>query len=198
MNMLKSRLVGLILALFLLVSTLGAVVGLTETAPTYIWTMDTAEEVAAYDNDNTGATLSWSTEVVCQGSHSLAVTPSGKALETKVAIPLAGDKILLWVGFKTIILNFYLHAGSKPTPSMFFLGMADVSNKEFNWIDGIFAKPTIQDGWNQVRYALSPGMRKLDATHQYKIFLAFAAQDGSVKTPLTDKFYLDGIYGEVK
>ncbi|MGE5599014.1 MAG: hypothetical protein ACM3XS_06510, partial [Bacteroidota bacterium] len=148
----------------------------------------------SFDNDNTGATLSWTNEVVCQGSHALAVTPSGKAAETKVALPFSGDKVQLWQAAKFLVVSFYLAPECELIPNMFFLGMADVT-KDWAWVDGIFAKAEVKAGWNQISYPLSQARRKVDAAHKYKIYLALAVQGGGNKTPLVDRFYLDGVYG---
>ncbi|MGE5599013.1 MAG: glucoamylase family protein [Bacteroidota bacterium] len=194
MRIAKCRSTGLIPA-FILMSVLCAVVGLAAPGLQYLWTMDTPEEVAAFDNDNTGAQLACTSEHVIQGSSALAVMPDGKALETKVALPLVGERIKLWSEAGSIVINYYFPETMVRVPSMFFMGMADLTTG-FNWVAGIFAKPSIKPGWNEVRYTLNSLMRALDETHQYKVYLAFAAEEAGRKIPLTEKFYIDGIYGE--
>ena len=192
MHRFRYCLAGLILVLLI---SFGVTVGFAEATPQYIWTMDTPEEVAALDNDNTGAQFACVNEAVYQGSNALAVTPDGRAPETKVALPLAGERIKLWSAVGNIVINYYFPKTMTRVPTMFFMGMADLTNG-FNWVGGIFAKPQIKPGWNQVSYALANVMRTLDETHQYKIYLAFAVEVNGQKVPLTEKFYIDAIYGE--
>ncbi|AZR73764.1 hypothetical protein BBF96_10430 [Anoxybacter fermentans] len=164
----------------------------------YIWTMDSEKEINNFDDDNTGTRFALNSEIVYQGQHSLAVIPSGEAVETKIALDLVGEKINLWAGNDEVIINIYLPEDNELNPQMFFLGMADVT-EEWSWIGGVFSKTEVKPGWNQVRYPLADVMKKLDSSRKYKIYLAFAGFDkANNKIPLTEKFYIDGIYVEQK
>ena len=59
----------------------------------YLFSMDTAEEARKFDNDNTGAKIEVSREVVRQGSGAFKITPSGKSPETKIAVDIVGDAL---------------------------------------------------------------------------------------------------------
>ncbi|HHV56062.1 MAG TPA: hypothetical protein GXX55_11565 [Firmicutes bacterium] len=161
--------------------------------PQYLWTMETMGEVFTYTNDNTGAKFKLSSEYVIEGKHSVAVIPSGSAIETKLAIPLEGEKLAAWVGNDTVVLNVYLPPENKLNPRMFFLGMANVTSG-WSWVEGVFSKTEVKPGWNEVRFTLAEPMQKVDAGGRYILYFAFAGFDANNnKVPLTEPFYLDGI-----
>lgn len=162
-------------------------------AARYLWTMDTDEEVAGYGNDNTGAVFVLNSEFVCEGERSVAVIPNGQAPETKLALDLAGWKVERWREGREVVLNVYLPPQNELNPTMFFLGMADVT-AGWSWVGGVFSKTEVKPGWNQVRYVISDEMRNVDPAGKYKLYLAFAAiLEGGKKVPLKERFFIDGI-----
>jgi hypothetical protein len=155
--------------------------------------MDDEGELAGYDNDNTGAKFQPESGVVCQGSRSVAVIPDGKAVETKLALDLVGQRLEAWIGQREVTLNVYLPPANKLNPTMFFLGLADLADG-WAWVGGVFATSEVKPGWNQVKYALPDEMSNLKPSGSYKIYLAWAHVDESGrKLPLREKFFIDGI-----
>ena len=75
---------------------------------TILWNFETEEEVAKFDNDNTGAEIEYNTEIVAQGTAAAKVTPSGEAGETKIAAVLDQDKISAWNASKNLVLKIYM------------------------------------------------------------------------------------------
>ncbi|WP_053001264.1 glucoamylase family protein [Kosmotoga pacifica] len=162
----------------------------------YIWSMDTPEEISGFDNDNTGATLELSDEFVVQGTHSMKVVPSGEALETKVAMDIPQDKIELWSRSNKITMNLYIPEGTELIPTMFFFGMADLT-EGWAWVGGVFSNDEPQYGWNQISFELAGSMKEIKPGNKYKVYLAFAGFDAEKnKIPLTEPFYIDGLYVE--
>jgi len=161
---------------------------------TYLWTMDAMGEVFSYKNDNTGAKFKLSDQYVIQGQRSVAVTPGGAAVETKLALPLDGDRLAAWIGGDVVVVNVYLPAGNKLNPSKFFLGMADVTT-DWAWVEGTFSNTEAKAGWNQVRFDLPEPMKKVSKDGKYMLYFAFIGYDtgGTNKVPLTETFYIDGI-----
>ena len=159
----------------------------------WIWVMDDEAELAGYDNDNTGAKFQLESGVVCQGSRSVAVIPDGKAVETKLALDLVGQRLEAWIGQREVTLNVYLPPANQLNPTMFFLGLADLADG-WAWVGGVFATSEVKPGWNQVKYALPDEMSNLKPSGSYKIYLAWAHVDESGrKLPLREKFFIDGI-----
>ncbi len=159
----------------------------------WLWAMDDEGELAGYDNDNTGAKFQPESGVVCQGSRSVAVIPDGKAVETKLALDLVGQRLEAWIGQREVTLNVYLPPANKLNPTMFFLGLADLADG-WAWVGGVFATSEVKPGWNQVKYALPDEMSNLKPSGSYKIYLAWAHVDESGrKLPLREKFFIDGI-----
>lgn len=161
---------------------------------TYLWTMDAMGEVFSYKNDNTGAKFKLDDKYVIQGQRSVAVTPGGSAVETKLALPLDGDRLAAWIGNDAVVVNVYLPAENKLNPSKFFLGMADVTT-DWAWVEGTFSNTEVKAGWNQVRFDLPEPMKKVSKDHKYMLYFAFIGYDadGKNKVPLMETFYVDGI-----
>ncbi|MBE3576320.1 MAG: hypothetical protein IMX00_01255 [Limnochordales bacterium] len=161
---------------------------------TYLWTMDTLGEVFSYKDDNTGARFKLSDQYVIQGQRSVSVIPSGSAIETKLAIPLDGERLAAWIGSDAVIINIYLPPENKLNPSKFFLGMADVTT-DWAWVEGTFSSTVVKAGWNQVRFDLPEPMKKVNKNGKYMLYFAFIGYDasGTNKLPLSEMFYLDGI-----
>lgn len=163
---------------------------------TYLFGMDTEEEIAKFDNDNTGARLELTREVVRQGFGAMKVTPNGKALETKVAVDIDGVTLNEWIGKDVLAVHVYIPEDMAIAPNSFFLGMADLSDG-WAWVDGVFPKVEVVPGWNDVVYKLSDGMKKVKEGGHYKLYFSFFAVDeGGAKIPLTESFFLDGIWLE--
>lgn len=159
----------------------------------YLWRMDDEQEISKYSNDNTGAKFALNSEIVFEGSHSVAIIPSGEAMETKLALELNGDQLTYWIGNNELILNIYIPENVEVSPQMFFLGMADVTT-EWNWVGGIFGETEIQSGWNQLLYSLPTEMSALNSGKSYMLYFAFAGLDSAgSKVPLENEFYIDGI-----
>lgn len=190
------------LVVLLVVLTISAVALATETSSqgvdlVYIWEMEALDEILGFSDDNTGTKFALNGEFVQQGSYSLAVIPNGEAIETKIALDLVAEKLSLWSGNGEVIINAYLPVENDINPSMCFLGLADLT-EGWSWVGGVFAENETQSGWNQLTFSLPDVMKNLDSSRKYKIYLAFAGQNGSEKTPLKDTFYLDGIYVKKK
>ncbi len=162
----------------------------------YVWDMECAEEIATFDNDHTGALFAQNHQFVADQKASLEVRPSGEAAETKIALTLSGEKIEIWSKAAFIGMDLFLPQSVELLPTMFFMGMADLSDG-WEWVDGLFSIDTVEHGWNTVRYILSDSMKALNPEGTYAIYLAFAHEDPDRgKIPLRDPMYIDGIYSE--
>lgn len=185
-------LLGVWLAVAILAS--GATAAAASTA--VLWDMENEADIAGFTNDNTGSVFALSTDVAVDGTHSLRLTPSGQALETKLSLPLEGERLARWQGADTLVVQVYLAENSSLLPTMYFLGMADVTG-DWSWVDGVFAQVTPHPGWNEVRFKLSPPMMKAKPTGRYILYFAFAGFDANKnKIPLKDAIYLDHITAE--
>lgn len=159
----------------------------------WLWTMDDESELAGYENDNTGAVFELESRIVYQGIRSAAVIPDGKAVETKLALDLVGERLERWIGQREVVLNIYLPPENELNPTMFFLGMADLSDG-WAWVGGVFADFEPQPGWNRVTYTLPDEMSNLDPNGKYKLYFAWAHIDeNGQKPPLKERFYIDGL-----
>lgn len=162
----------------------------------YIWSMDTQEEINTFGNDNTGAKFELAKDLAAQGLYAMKVIPNGEAIETKIAIELSGEKVSLWSGRNKVTINVYIPKENKIKPSMFFLGLADITSG-WEWVGGVFSETPVSNGWNKVSYNIAGDMSNLKEENKYMIYLAFAGFDeNNVKVPLTEPFYADGIYVE--
>jgi len=163
----------------------------------YVFPMETEEELARYNNDNTGALFELSDRYVAQGLRSMKIVPSGEAIETKVALPLEGENVEKWSQGNRIKMSVYIPPEVGTIPTMYFLGMADVTT-EWKWVGGVFADAKdVGKGWNQISFEIAGAMKDLDPDGKYMVYLAFAGFDEkNQKIPLVDAFYIDGIYTE--
>lgn len=160
----------------------------------YIWKMDTLKEINTFDNDNTGAIFKLNSDYVANGTNSMKVIPSGKAVETKVAAEIPADKYEIWSKSNQLILRVFIPEEMKVMPTQFFLGMADLT-EGWQWVGGVFSEASkIEPGWNDIPFSILGNMQKLKAEGKYKIYLAFIGYVDEEKTPLADPFYIDGIY----
>lgn len=193
------KLAGLLLMVVAAVSALSVGFGVTASAAEsgqgqYIWTMDTEAEIRTFNNDNTGARFELNDAIKIEGTHSMKIIPSGSAVETKVALPLEGNRVETWANGGVVVLNIYLPPENKLNPGMYFLGMADVTSG-WSWVGGLFSETEVNPGWNEIRYELPPVLLKMvKPGNRYMVYLAFAAWDKDKnKLPLAEPFYLDGI-----
>lgn len=163
----------------------------------YVFPMETEEELARYNNDNTGATFKLSDRYVAQGLKSMKIMPSGKAIETKVALPLEGKNVERWSQGNRVNMSVYIPSEMKVIPTMYFLGMADVTTK-WKWVGGVFTDvKNVDKGWNRISFEIAGDMKNLNPDGKYVVYLAFASFDKkNQKIPLVDPFYIDGIYTE--
>lgn len=167
-----------------------------QSAANLLYTMADDSELPLYDNDKSGATFSFSD---APGKKALKITPSGKALETKIALPLAGERLAQFLKAVpgSLELDLYLPAEMQPRPNVFFMGMADVSG-EWAWVDGIFASAEVKSGWNRIVYNPSKAMQSVKAEGKYMLYFALFNQTDGDKVPLKDPFYLGGLAAKPK
>lgn len=159
-----------------------------------LWQAWQDKDVAALENDNTGATFALDQSVQTPaGNPSVKVTPSGDAAETKVAFTAPGSSFVPWNTHKALELEVYLPDSTLP-PTNFFLGVADTSN-DFVWVDGLFSETEVAPGWNRVRVDLTNKMRLLEADKTYTMyFSSMAKNDVDANVPLTEPFSLGDAY----
>lgn len=183
-HQLRRLLIALIGLLLLSVTPLG----LTAQPDPFFWSAWENKDIAALDDDNSGATFAAS-EI--DGEPVLMVTPGGSADETKLALPVTGAELPNFATHSQVVLDMYLPETNALNPNTFFMGMADVTGGGFTWIAGIFSGSEVEMGWNHVIWTLHPAMRDLIADHDYMIyFSAFHTNAAGGKTPLTEPFYI--------
>ena len=176
-----------------LILSASAVAGGASGGQVYLFSLDTAEEIAGFDDDNTGAKLALTQEVVKEGRGALAITPNGSAPETKLGVEIPGDKLGDWSKYDVVKAQVYIPETMKITPNTFFLGMADLS-KEWEWVDGVFTEKTVKPGWNEITYVLCDAMKNVKSSGRYKLYFSFFRVDESKeKVALAETFYLDAI-----
>ncbi|MEN2983817.1 MAG: glucoamylase family protein [Dictyoglomaceae bacterium] len=160
----------------------------------YIWGMNSSSEIRTFDNDNTGANFELSDTYVAEGTNSMKVIPSGKSLETKVALWLPKNMIDIWNQASKVFMKIYIPPEVKIKPEMFFMGMADLTT-DWQWVDGVFSTTKASGGWNEIEFVLSENMKKLKENGKYKVYLAFAGYDEKRnKIPLVEPYYIDGLF----
>jgi hypothetical protein len=159
------------------------------------WAVWQGLDISALGDDNSGSTFARSDAVTTEaGEAALEVMPGGTSDETKLAIPLTGADLVDWTIHEQIALDMYLPEGNALHPNRFFLGMADVTGGEFNWIGGVFGESEVQPGWNRITYTLIPAMQAIDPDAQYALFLSFFNETNGAKAPLTEPIYLGAAY----
>lgn len=167
---------------------------------TMLWNFETEDEVEKFDNDSTGATIEYNTEIVAEGKGAIKVTPSGTAGETKIAAVLDKAKINAWNASDNFVLKLYMEQGMDPVIDFVFLGIADITGDSWSWMDGTFYNITApkMGKWNQCVLDLSekPSMLNLDPKRTYKFYISFYREDAGEKIPLasSSSFYVDQIY----
>tara|TARA_R100001143_G_C3361063_1_gene135830 strand:- start:14076 stop:14663 length:588 start_codon:yes stop_codon:yes gene_type:complete len=164
----------------------------------YLWTMDSQEEISDYGNDRTGAIFELNQNTVLIGNSSVEVIPSGSADDTKLSLPLRGERLDKWVGNDKMALNIYLPEENHVNPTHFFLGLADVTDGNWSWVHGTYwDEIELKDGWNSITYTLSDSMKELNKDGEYTIFIFFTAYlpplEDNIKLPLHENFIIDGI-----
>lgn len=187
------RSIGALAFALTLILSANAVAGGASGGQVYLFSLDTAEEIAGFDNDNTGAKLVFTQEVVKEGRGALAITPNGSAPETKVAAEIPADKLGEWSKYDVVKVQVYIPETMKTTPNTFFIGMADLS-KEWEWVDGVFTEKTVKPGWNEITYVLCDAMKNIKGNGRYKLYFSFfRADESKEKTALAETFYVDEI-----
>lgn len=170
----------------------------TEIETQYLWKINEANDMEVLGDDKTGTKFFIDNQVVKYGDYSVKVIPSDDTDETKIDIVIDKGMFEIWNknDSKQIILELYIPEESEVPPSMFFLGLADVTNKKyFKWIDGVFSYSHVQSGWNDVYFFLSEKMNTLKPDKKYKLFFAFAGYDeDNDKVALSEEFYINGIF----
>lgn len=159
-----------------------------------VWEAWENKDIAVIEDDNSGSSFAASEEVISpREGPTLQVTPSGEALETKLALPLTGEDLTAWQE-GDLELELYLPPDNTLKPDSFFLGLADVTG-EWTWVDGLFSESEVEPGWNRVRFPLTGAMREVEPDGQYLMFMSFFAADANDdKLPLAEPFYLGSIY----
>jgi len=147
------------------------------------------EVTEGINNDNTGAKFELNENYVYSGKYSIKVIPSGEAPETKMAFELSGESLLNWKAHNTLELSIYIEEKLETVPNSFFLGMADITDG-WQWVDGVFTRKEVENGWNIVSYKLSPNMINVDKNGKYMLYFSFFLEDKE-KIPLKDPFYVD-------
>lgn len=164
----------------------------------YLWTMDTSEEIREYGNDRTGAIFEFNHDKVLIGNRSVEVIPSGSANDTKLSLPLRGERLEKWIGNDKMAFNIFLPEDNHVNPTHFFLGMADVTGGNWSWVHGTnWDETELIDGWNTITYTLNDSMKELNKDGEYTLFIFFTAymppREDNIKLPLHESFILDGI-----
>ncbi len=179
---------------FVAILTALALAGAEAPAGGTLWEAWEAKDIGAIGDDNSGSSFALSDEVMTPaGRPVLQVTPSGEALETKLALDFSGEGMMAWAG-GDLLLEVYLPPENDLSPTHFFLGLADVTG-EWQWVDGVFSETAAQPGWNRVRFPLSATMRRLEPENRYTLFMSFFyADDNENKTALETPFYLGSAF----
>jgi hypothetical protein len=164
----------------------------------YIWEMKSEEEISEFGNDGSGAAFELYDQNAIVSNRSVKVIPSGSADETKLSLPLSGERLQNWIGQKQMALNVYLPSENYLNPDHYFLGMADVTDGDWSWIDGTtWDAKDLEPGWNQIIYTLPEPMKHVQPENKYILFLAFSTymkpREDGVKVPLYEPFLIDGI-----
>jgi hypothetical protein len=145
-------------------------------------------------DDHTGSRVMAGSDITTpEGRATLMVTPGGTAEETKLAIPFKGADLADWQPYANFELQVYLPESNTTHPNRFFLGMADVTGGQFEWVAGVFSGTAAQPGWNTIAYPLDSAMRDLAADHDYNLYFSFYYDQGQ-KIPLTEPFYLGAFH----
>ena len=154
------------------------------------------KDVAALSNDNTGATFALDSDVTTPASNpSVRVTPSGDAVETKVAFTAPGSAFTLWNTREAVELEVYIPPDNALPPTDFFLGVANTSEGGFTWLGGLFSETEVTSGWNRVRIVLPAELRDFKEGSTYTMyFSSMAKNDAQANVPLTEPFNLGDAY----
>lgn len=165
---------------------------------TPVWSMDSPEEIETFGHDGSGATFKLHHENAVSGSASLKVIPSGSSQETKIEIPLYGEKVSQWKGHNTAVIRIYRSASDNLNPDHFHLGIANVTGGSWSWVGGTaWDESELQPGWNEITFTLPEEMQNLQADYNYSLFLAFSTymppREDGVRIPLYENFLIDSI-----
>lgn len=163
-----------------------------------LWDMNIASDLETFGNDRTGAEFEFSEAQYITASSSLKIIPSGSADDTKLSIPLSGERLGRWIGHEKMQFHIYLPETNRVNPSSFFLGMANVTSGSWSWVHGLhWNESDLAYGWNQVTFNLPESMSMLDEAGEYTLFIFFTAfmppREDNVKLPLHEDFFIDAI-----
>ena len=163
-----------------------------------LWNMNLASDLETFGNDRTGAEFEFSDAHYITASSSLKIIPSGSADDTKLSIPLSGERLGRWIGHEKMQFHIYLPEANRVNPSNFFLGMANVTSGSWSWVHGLhWNESDLAYGWNQITFSLPETMSMLDQSGEYTLFIFFTAfmppREDNVKLPLHEYFFIDAI-----
>ena len=183
---------------FFLISLLYVLFGGFVSTDSYLWQMDSLEEIKSFGHDGSGAVFEIYNEKSVSGTASMQVIPSGSSGETKIALPLQGEKVSQWLGHQEVQLRIYRPESNHLNPGHFFMGMSDVTGGSWNWKGGTtWNVIELQPGWNEITYSLPEGMQNLQEGNDYTLFLAFSTymppREDGIRVPLYEYFLIDGI-----
>jgi len=158
------------------------------------WQAWADQDIAALDDDNSGSTFAESSDVLSPaGDPTLEVTPGGAAEETKLAFTVTGDQLAEWAAAGEVIFEVYLPPENTLNPNRAFLGMADVTG-EWTWVGGLTSESEFAPEWNRIVFEPDAAMQDIDPEHTYTLYLSLFNEVEGVKTPLTEPFYLGGVF----
>jgi hypothetical protein len=178
---------------FLLV--LGLCILLTAVTPaqssSQVWHEWTEPDLRLLGGDNTGSTFALETidsQIVLQ------VTPGGSSDETKLAYPISGEELQVWLGSNRVQIEVYLPESNSLNANAFFLGLGNVTSG-WNWVGGVFGTANGSAGWITVTYAPGTVINQINPDGSYMLYLSFFSQTGGgSKVTLTEPFYLGAIH----
>ncbi len=174
--------------LLLFMLTVSAASAQTDSA---IWEPWAALDVSQLGDDRTGSTFVMSE---ADGRPAVMITPSGRSDETKLAYPISGSDLQVWLNYRQIQFDVYLPEENTVNSNTFFLGLGDVT-QGWRWVGGLFGKASGSSGWITVLFTLDPVIQEVDAERAYVLYLSFFKDGGSAgKVPLKEPFYVGDIH----
>lgn len=156
---------------------------------TVAWESWSTLDTALLDDDGTGSTFALSE---LNGTPALTITPGGSSEETKLAYPVSGDDLQVWIDAGQIRLDVRLPEENALNPNSYFLGLADTTN-EWMWIGGLFGQASGMSGEISVTFPVASVIGDVNPEGEYMLYLSFIHESGGSKIPLTEPFSLDAI-----